>query len=287
MWQKRNEINFFEKSLKSFASPEQLFYKLTDGYFAYAPKGKNTEGQTLQNRNSLVGQYTEKWCTDFLKPIARKLGLFSINGVVCPDLGLTNTSNADIAFCTSNDTHQSAENVKLIFEVKMSIVNNYSYNKRTHRLKFEGDYKTHKGTPSILRSDSMLKAIGKSINIRVSGRASDKIPIVIVGNSPISEGYRKKVDFLKQAGVIQGFVSLYPKPTLTHIKETSHKGFQTFDKYAPFQDFISKLVTMRMNFFSSMLPKKDLGKLITIASQEASEVARAEKFLKLLNKENK
>lgn len=44
---------------------KELFYKLTNGYFAYAPKEKTTEGQTLQSRNSLIGQYTEKWCTEF------------------------------------------------------------------------------------------------------------------------------------------------------------------------------------------------------------------------------
>ena len=59
-WNRDTEITFFEESLKSFASPEQLFYKLPEGYFAYAPKGNTTEGQTLQGRNSSIGQYTEK-----------------------------------------------------------------------------------------------------------------------------------------------------------------------------------------------------------------------------------
>jgi len=135
--------------------------------------------------------------------------------VVCPELGLTNTTDADVAFYTTNSTSQSAKNIKLIFEVKMSIVNNYSYDDVTKELKFEGDVKTHKGNPSILRSDAMLKAIGKSINIRVSGVESAKIPIIILGNSPITDSYKKKVDFLKQAGVIQGFVSLYPNPTIS------------------------------------------------------------------------
>ena len=285
-WNQHNEINFFEEALKNFASPEQLFYRLIDGYFAYAPKRKTTEGQTLQSRNSLIGQYTEKWRTDFLKPIADKLGLFSINSVICPELGLTSSTDADIAFCTTNNTNQSAENIKLIFEVKMSIVNNYSYNKKTNKLKFEGDYKTHTGTPSILRSDSMLKAIGKSINIRVSGIESAKIPIIILGNSPISKNYGEKVDFLKQAGVIQGFISLYPNSTSLCLRETSNKGFQTFDNYSLLQKFISELVASNMNFFSSMLPKEKLGNIITIAAKEENEIAKAEKFLQLLSKEN-
>ena len=152
---------------------------------------------------------------------------------------MTNSTDADIAFCTTNGTNQTAENIKLIFEVKMSIVNNYSYDKEIDELNFVGDYKTHKGTPSILRSDSMLKAIGKSINIRVSGTESSKIPIIILGSSPISNNYKKKVDFLKQAGVIQGIISLHPNPTCLCIRETSGKGFQTFDDYFSLQSFIS------------------------------------------------
>ncbi len=71
----------------------------------------------------------------------------------------------------------------------------------------------------------MLKAIGKSINIRVSGNESATIPIVILGNSPITESYVKKVDFLKESGVIQNFISLNPIPTkLDFVKSTPLKG---------------------------------------------------------------
>lgn len=280
-WNKNTEAKFFTEALKNFASPEQLFYNLADGYFAYAPKGKTTEGQTLQSRNSLIGQYTEKWCKDFFQPIANKIGLYAVNSVVCPELGLTNTTNADVAFCTTNETNQKAEHIKLTFEVKMSIVNNYKYTNGS--VECIGDYKSHKGNPSILRSDSMLKAIGKSINIRVSGIESTKIPILILGNSPITKNYKKKVDFLKQSGVIQGFLSLYPNPTEEFIKETPNKGFQTFDQYDDITNFISNLVSSDMNFFSSMLPKKRLGQIITISAKENDEISKAEKFLTLLN----
>ncbi|GBD92355.1 hypothetical protein BMS3Abin04_03090 [bacterium BMS3Abin04] len=59
-WNIETEKRFFTDALKSFASPEQLFYNLTDGYYAYVPKGKSAEGQTLQSRNSLIGQYIRK-----------------------------------------------------------------------------------------------------------------------------------------------------------------------------------------------------------------------------------
>ena len=186
-WNQNIEKNFFNEAIKHFASPEQLFYKLDNIYFAYAPKDKSTFGQTIQCRNSLIGQFTEKWSKDFFNPIAQKLNLYAINSVICPELGLTSQSSADLAFCTTNTTQQKAKNIKLIFEIKMSIINNYQF--KNNQLILIGDYKTHKGNPSILRSDSMLKAIGKSINIRVSGTEAANIPIIILGNSPITENY--------------------------------------------------------------------------------------------------
>ncbi len=279
-WDKDAEKKFFEKALKNFASPEQLFYNLKEGYFAYVPKGKSAERQTLQSRNSLIGQYTEKWCKDFFQPIAESLGLFAVNSVVCPELGLSIQSNADLAFCTTNETQQKAENIKLLFEIKMSIVNNYKY--ENGQVNYIGDYKSHKGNPSILRSDSMLKAIGKSINIRVSGTESTKIPIIILGNSPITKNYSKKVDFLKKAGIIQSFISLYPNPTDDFIFNTKGKGFQTFSDYQVLSNYTREVVNPDMNFFSSMLPKRKLGQIITISAKEKNDISKAEKFLSLI-----
>ncbi len=282
-WNIESEIKFFEESLKNFASPEQLFYRLSDEYFAYVPKDTSAKGQTLQSRNTLIGQYTEKWSKDFFQPIAQELGLFAVNDVVCPEIGLTRQSSADLAFCTTNQIQQKAKNIKLLFEIKMSIVNNYQL--QNNQVKLVGDYQTHRGNPSILRSDSMLKAIGKSINIRVSGKDSTQIPIVIIGNSPITKSYLEKVDFLKKSGVIQGFISLYPNPTTSFIKETEHKGFQTFSDYFKLQEFISHLISSNMSFFSSMLPQNKLGQLIKIASKEHHEALIAEKFIQLISDE--
>ena len=81
LWNNDIEIQFFKEALKNFASPEQLFYNLQSGYFAYVPKGAEAEGQTLQSRNSLIGQFTEKWSKNLLEPIAKELGLYAVNRV--------------------------------------------------------------------------------------------------------------------------------------------------------------------------------------------------------------
>lgn len=282
LWNSDTEIQFFTEALKNFASPEQLFYNLKDGYFAYVPKGLNTEGQTLQSRNSLIGQFTEKWCKTLFEPIATELGLYAVNSVVCEEIGLSRQSSADLAFCTTHHSIQKPENIKLLFEIKMSIVSNYKY---THpdKLEYLGDYKQHKGNPALLRSDSMLKAIGKSINIRVSGISSTKIPVIVLGNSPITDSYIKKVDFLKTSGVIQGFWSLNPKPSISlYVKNTPKLGFQTIvDKDQLFNN-CKEILSNDMNYFSSMISKLELGEIIKIANQETKNTAKAEKFLNLI-----
>jgi hypothetical protein len=282
LWNNNTEIEFFKQALKGFASPEQLFYKLQSGYFAYVPNGVGAEGLTLQSRNALIGQFTEKWCKTLFEPIARQFNLYAVNSVVCEELGLIRSSNADLAFCTTNDIEQKPENIKLIFEIKMSVVSNYKFT-APDTIEFVGDYKQHKGVPSFTRSDSMLKAIGKAINIRVSGVSSTKIPIVILGNSPMSNNYLKKVDFLKTSGVIQGFWSLNPKPTNSNFLIVSPKfGFQTIPSEESLFGLCEELLLNDMNFFSSMISKAKLGEIIQIANQEKDEIAKAEKFLTLI-----
>lgn len=282
LWNSETEIQFFTEALRNFASPEQIFYNLNSGYFAYVPKNVDGEGQTLQSRNSLIGQFTEKWTKDLFSPMARSLDLYAVNSVVCEEVGLPKRSNADLAFCTTNSVNQRPDNIKLIFEIKMSIVSNYRFT-APNNLSFIGDYKSHKGNPALLRSDSMLKAIGKSINIRVSGIESTKIPVIILGNSPITDSYIHKVDFLKTAGVIQGFWSLNPNPTDTeHVRQTPIKGFQTIENVEALSELTGELLNQEMNYFSSMISKPKLGEFIRIASQKHSDEAKAEKFLQLI-----
>jgi hypothetical protein len=284
LWDINTEKRFFKDALKHFATPEKLFYSIKSGKFAYIPKDSDAEGQTLQSRNALIGNFTETWTKKLFEPIAEKFNLYAINNVECPEIGLPKNSRADMAFCTVDSTAQSAQNIKLIFEIKMSIVSNYKF-VAPNSIEFIGDYKTHQGNPSLLRSDSMLKAIGKSINIRVSGTDSTEIPIIVLGNSPISINYRHKVDFLKTAGVVQGFWSLNPNPTKSdYIKSSEKMGFQTIEKTNEIEVLINDILNTKLNYFSSMVSHKKLGEYIRIANQEPTDEAKAEKFLSLIRK---
>lgn len=285
-WSDIVEKQFFQHFLrkKQVLSQEKLFYLINDKYLAYIPKNVISPGYTLQSRNSLIGQFTEKWCQQLLSPIARKFNLYAVTNVICQEAGLSKQSSADVAFCKSDKQHQKYQDIKIIFEIKMSILSNYEFDKNKKTVKWIGDYTTHKGNPSLLRSDSMLKAIGKLISIRVANPCTRNIPLVVLGNSPITKHYEKKVDSLKNFGIIQGFLSLNPSlhPKRGVIKNTPKKGFQTIENKKDLEKFFGNLIHSRMIYFSAMTVKSKLGQIISKSNREKSIEGKAEKFLKLI-----
>jgi len=213
------------------------------------------------------------------------IGGYAVQGVIAEEIGLTNQSPADVAICKTKDVIQKPENILMIIEIKMSVVWNWEFAPATKNLVCIGDYRTHQGNTGLLRSDTMLKAIGKSVNIRVSSFAASKIPIIIVGNTPITKSYYEKVDHLKRNGIIQGFWSINPKPLDNNgenIKSTPFKGFYRFDEYEELRQNTINLLKEEREFFSSMQTRKKLGKIIEIANKEATYEAKAQKFLELL-----
>ncbi len=254
LWNKQQEKLFFINS-KSFASPEQLFYKTDDGrYLAYWPKRYKGKKSTLQARNSLIGNFTEKWVCDLFGSLIEDENLHIVQQARIPSVGITSKSPADIVIATENKKILKASEVKLICEVKMSVVWNWQYDPELGSIKEVGDFRTHQGKPSFTRSDTILKAIGKCIDIRVSNLESTKIPIIVVGNAPLSNGFSKKADYLKHAGLIQGFWSLNPFP-LNHgntRKTTPKKGFYRFDKTSELKIHLNQLFKQDLNFFSGM-----------------------------------
>ena len=285
LWNQKTEEKFFSET-RSFASADQLFYKTNKGeYFAYWPKHYKGEKSTLQSRNSLIGKFTEKWSADIINNFAKKNNLYAVQDAICYEIGLPNNSSADVALCKTKDRIQKPENIVAVFEVKMSIVWNWQLKteRKEDKLICIGDFTTHTGNPGLLRSDSMLKAIGKSINIRVSSLKSSHIPIIVLGNTPITKNYYWKVDHLKNCGVIQGFWSLNPNSSDTNkLKHTPKNGFIQFDTYDEFDKGLANLLADDQNFFSSMKSSNELGKIIEIANKEKSYEEKAEKFLSLL-----
>lgn len=86
LWNKDTEKLFF-KEAKDFAMPEQLFYTTNDERFlAYWPKGYKGKKTTLQSRNSLIGNFTEKWTTDLIQQAVADKGLYAIQGAICDEI---------------------------------------------------------------------------------------------------------------------------------------------------------------------------------------------------------
>lgn len=288
LWNKNFEKQFFISSLGQSASTRQLFYLANNrDYLAYWPKDYSGGKSTLQSRNSLIGSYTEKWAAELIQEAVRNTGFFAVNHAVCEEVGLPKQSPADVVISTVNNINQKPDEIKAIFEVKMSIVWNWCYKDTPNGpiLECIGDYKTHSGVPGLLRSDSMLKAIGKGINIRIANKSSAQIPIIILGNTPIRNIYYSKVDNLKSAGIIQGFLSINPNPLdnkASTLKSTPKKGFYKFDTFNEFKSYINNMLSEEKNYFSGMRTKQELGRIIEVANKETTYQEKANTFLKLI-----
>ena len=67
------------------------------------------------------------------------------------------------------------------------------------------------------------------------------------------------------------------------IKTTPKGGFKTIERPEMLLGLIRHLIESDMNYFSSMISKRNLGELIAEADRESTDIAKAEKFLNLIN----
>ena len=168
----------------------------------------------------------------------------------------------------------------MIFEIKMSITNNYEL--KNGKVEFVGDHTTHRGSPSLLRSDSVLKAAGKAINTRLSCEEAKKIPIVILGNTHISDYYLDKADNLAQYGVVQKIISLNPHTGDTKSSPLNH--FCTPQNSKELKEILKGILKQKLYYFSAMISKEKLGQAIKKISKTDDEIELAENFLNELKK---
>lgn len=239
----------------------------------------------------MIGNFTEKWSKNIIKKaIDNDDKLYAVQGAICDEIALTRNSPGDVVISRKEGVEQKTEDIIVIFEIKMSLVWNWKYikeNQKRNRFKCIGDYKSHSCNPGMLRSDSMLKAIGKSVNIRISSPKASQIPIIILGNTPITQSYYDKVDRLCKTGIIQGFWSVNPEPLdgknrKYNIKTTQKNGFFRFDSLEELKKRIRLLCSQEKTFFSFMKSKKEIGKIIEIANNQKTYEEKGELFIRLI-----
>ena len=286
LWSKNQERIFFDYS-KNYASYDELFYKIADDkYVTYMSKKYSSVKSNLHIRDILTKKYTEKWVCDLFEELLENTDLHVIQQARIPAIGISHKYPADIVIASENKKVLMPDEVKVIFDVEMSIVWNWQYDSATGVISEIGDYRTHQGKPSFTRSDSVLSAVGKCIDIRLSDFKSSKIPLIVLGNTPLSNGFCRKADFLKLAGIIQGFWSLNPFP-LNHgntKKHSSKNAFIRFDNSEELNMSLNQLFKHEINFFSGMENLEKIGQLIEIANKESTFENKGLKFLNLLKR---
>ena len=234
--------------------------------------GKAAIGVSAFNqRNAVVADITERFALDLFSQavsISPELSgkFFVKRNVVCSQLELRGATAADMAIL--NDDIKGpvpAKNIECIFEIKMSVIWNWAEGDKSHPL---ADYDAHAGRPSIYRTDSILKAIGKAAITR-SCQGSERIPFIVVANTPPPPNYRDKVDGTVKAGLIQKWISLTPNPLIVEPARLSTRrnpkrttGFMRIDTVSELQELLTTTLTTDWQYIGAMVEAKKIGALI-------------------------
>ena len=297
LWSARIEQPLVEESMlatiyckKRCGFSEKAFFRGKDDK---CPKCKSRLAvDVINGRNSVVSNKTEDFALQVLASALRGLQTqlereyFAKRGVNCPELGLTGNSGADLAILTQNlDGPIPASMIKCLFEVKMSFIWNWHKKDMTNPV---SDYDGHQGRPSIFRTDSVLKAIGKATITR-SYKGSERIPFIVIGNTPPPTGYRPNIDKTVSSGLIQKWISLTPNPLVVKPQEGVGKrnpkattGFLRIDKIEELQKLLFELLTGEGHYMSAMVEAEKIGRLILSLDLNGSPERIGQEFLQRL-----
>lgn len=245
----------------------------------------------FNQRNAIVADATERFALQLFQYVVSNSdelrGKFFVKrNVECPQLELRGRTKADLAILDKNlDGPVTPERMKCIFEVKMSIIWNWSESDRTQPI---ADYDSHAGRPSIYRTDSILKAIGKAAITRAC-KGSERIPFIVVGNTPPPVEYRDKVDGTVRSGLIQRWISLTSAPlvvkkellqTKRNPKETF--GFLKIDSTGELEEMFVNILTKEWRYMGAMIEPKEIGGIIRRLDLTKTDEEIGEAFLKLM-----
>ena len=246
----------------------------------------------FNQRNAVVADATERFAaqlfTQAVGTAPELSGKFFVKrNVVCPQLELQGATAADMAILDRDITGPvPPANIKCIFEVKMSLIWNWAEGNKSHPL---ADYDAHAGRPSIYRTDSILKAIGKAAITR-SCPGSERIPFVVLANTPPPPNYRDKVDGTVRAGLIQKWVSLTPNPLIVDPSRLPARrnpkrtiGFLRIDTVSELHKLLTTTLTNAWQYIGAMVDPKQIGALIKSLDISKTPEQVGDEFLKRLH----
>ena len=277
LWSAEIEQALLEESMlatiyckKECGFSERAFF---NGNFKKCPScGSGLGVNNFNHRNHVVANKTEDFALRLFESVVKELStrleqkMFAKRGLICPELGLKGKSGADLAILSQDLKGRVPPSaIRCLFEVKMSFIWNWHEDSLTRPI---ADYDGHQGRPSISRTDSILKAIGKAAITR-SYSGSEGIPFVVIGNTPPPAGYRENVDRTVTSGLIQKWISLTPNPLVVKPKFSPNKrnpkrtpGFLRIDGVEELQNLLETLISRQWQYMSAMVDVKKVGQLI-------------------------
>lgn len=246
--------------------------------------------RVANRRNAPVSAFTERWARGVVQEAVDlhfKGKYFVERGVACPELSLTGGSTADLAILRrQGKVNVKPQDIVAVIEIKMSII----WNWQKGETQPSSDFDVHRGRPSIFRSDSLLKAIGKGAIFR-SAPASRTIPYLVIGNSPPPKGYYDKIDGTVRLGIAQRFISLTPNPLIDqkatatrNPKSTPGGGFVRVDSVEELGAFLKEVIETDWVGLEGMTDRSTLGRILKSLDPSAPPEKITDQFLRKLQK---